>query len=82
MGQSVWFLGHGAHALLHGQGILTTHLINAPHGYNLMANTSMVAPSLLLSPITWLFGPVVTFNVAVVLGFSGSATAMFFSASV
>ena len=37
----------------------------APDGINLVDNTSSLLPALLLSPVTVLFGPVVSFNVAV-----------------
>ena len=72
--QSIWSLGYVPHALVHGQGVLTTNWLNYPVGYNLMANTSVIFPALLLSPITAIFGPVTTYNLAVVLGFTGSAT--------
>ena len=72
--QSIWSLGYVPHALVHGQGVLATNWLNFPVGYNLMANTSVIFPALLLSPITALFGPVTTYNLAVVLGFAGSAT--------
>ncbi|MCL6538959.1 MAG: hypothetical protein K6T28_10340, partial [Acidothermus sp.] len=38
-----------------------------PDGVNLMWNTSVLLPALLLSPITLLFGPTVAYNVAQVL---------------
>ena len=74
VGQSVWSLGVTPSALLHGRSVLTTDWLNAPWGYNLMANTSIILPAALLAPLTLLAGPVATFNVAIVLAFAGSAT--------
>ena len=74
VGQSVWFLGFTPNSLIHGHRVLTTDWLNAPWGYNLMANTSIVLPAFLLGPVTLLLGPIVAFNAAVVLAFAGSAT--------
>ena len=74
VGQSVWSLGFTPTSLLHGRSVLTTDWLNAPFGYNLMANTSIILPALVVAPITLLLGPVVAFNAAVVLAFAGSAT--------
>ena len=74
VGQSVWSLGFTPSSLLHGRGILATDWLNAPWGYNQMANTSIILPALLLGPVTLTLGPVVAFNLAVVLAFAGSAT--------
>jgi hypothetical protein len=74
VGQSVWSLGFTPSSLLHGHRILTTDWLNAPWGYNLMANTSIILPALVMAPITLVLGPVVSFNAAVVLAFAGSAT--------
>jgi hypothetical protein len=38
-----------------------------PHGINLLANTSVLALGVPLSPVTWLFGPVLAENVALLL---------------
>lgn len=75
VGQSVWFLGFSPHSLLAGRSILTTEWLNVPWGFNLMENTSVILPALVLAPVTLLFGPIVTFNVAIVAAFAGSATA-------
>ncbi len=74
VGQSVWFLGFTPNSIIHGHRILTTDWLNAPWGYNLMANTSIVLPAVALAPVTLLLGPIVAFNAAVVLAFAGSAT--------
>lgn len=58
---SSWFGGgHGDHSLLY------THEMNAPTGVNGAWNTSVVGLALPLVPLTWLAGPVVAFNAAIV----------------
>ena len=57
----IWALGYYAHALAHLQNPFFTHLINEPTGYSTMISTPLW--SLLMVPVTWLFGPVVSFNV-------------------
>jgi dolichyl-phosphate beta-glucosyltransferase len=50
-----WFLQHDAHALAHGgRGLLFTDDLNAPAGVNLMWNTALLLPGILLAPLTWL----------------------------
>jgi hypothetical protein len=75
--QEVWFLGFTPEAIIHGLNPFVTNWINFPSGTNLMVNTAMFVPGLLLAPITLTLGPVVSFNVLVVLGMAGSATAAF-----
>ncbi len=66
--EQVWFLGWLPHALLHGLNpFLSQHLFAGSGGVNLMVNTSIFAPALVLSPITLLGGPILAFNVGVVL---------------
>jgi hypothetical protein len=52
--------------------------MNAPHGVNLMWNTSLLLPGIIVAPVTLLFGPQVSLTLLLVLGFAGSATAMFY----
>jgi hypothetical protein len=74
-----WCLRYSAAAIAHG-GLpaLTTTALNAPHGVNLMWNTSMLLPGVLLAPVTLVAGPVTTLIVLLTLGFAGSAASMFF----
>ncbi len=56
-----WALAHGhnpflSNAIFAGQG-----------GANMLTNTTWIAGSMLFSPVTWLFGPIATFNVVVTL---------------
>jgi hypothetical protein len=58
----VWFLAWWPHALATGSNPFLTHAVWAPSGYNLAASTGMPGPSLLLAPVTALFGPVASYN--------------------
>jgi hypothetical protein len=77
--QATWFIRYTAAAVQHFRlpALLTTAM-NAPHGVNLMWNTSLLLPGVLVSPITWLFGPQVSLTVLLVIGFAGSAASMFY----
>jgi hypothetical protein len=73
-----WFMRYAATAVAHGHlPALITTSVNAPQGINMMWNTSMLLPGVLLAPVTLLAGP--TFSVAVLLtaGFAGSASTMY-----
>ena len=58
----MWFLRWTPAALGHGLNPLFTDYLNFPNGVNVMWNTSLLLPGLLLAPITVTLGPVVTFN--------------------
>nr|WP_232344115.1 MULTISPECIES: hypothetical protein [Actinoplanes] len=58
-----WMLAHGARVLTDGVYPFFSDRMNYPDGVNMMANTSALAVSLPLTPITLLFGPHVAFNV-------------------
>ncbi len=72
-----WFLAWPATALAHGLDPFFSTAMGYPHGVNLLSNTSEPAIGLLLAPVTWLFGPIVTLNVALTLAPALSAIAMF-----
>ncbi|HLH29141.1 MAG TPA: hypothetical protein VKW77_09495, partial [Acidimicrobiales bacterium] len=72
-----WFLEWPAYALLHGLDPWYSTALFHPTGVNLLANTAVVAVGILLSPVTWLFGPIATFNVALTLAPLLSALSMF-----
>jgi hypothetical protein len=79
--QHVWFLRWLPYALAsHTNPLFTTSLIE-PAGVNLMWNTSIPLPALLLSPLTLLAGPVASFDLAVTLGVALSAWCMYLAAS-
>jgi hypothetical protein len=73
----VWYLAWMRFALWHGHNPLFTHWLMAPHGANLMANTSILAPSFVMSPVTAVLGPVVSYNVLVTLAVAFSAWAAY-----
>ncbi len=63
--QELWFLAWTPWALVHGHNPFLTNVIFAGRGgANMMVNTSWMLPSIILAPITWLFGPIASFNLA------------------
>jgi hypothetical protein len=76
--QATWFMRYTATAIEHFRlPALQTMAMNAPHGVNLMWNTSLLLPGSLAAPVTLLFGPQVSLTVLLVAGFAGSAASMF-----
>jgi hypothetical protein len=73
----LWFLEWPAYALAHGHNPFFSTALFHPGGINLLSNTSVLAIGIPLAPVTWLFGPVATLNVASTLGPALSALAMF-----
>ena len=59
----MWYLRWMPWAIGHGVNPLFTDHMNFPDGVNLMWNTTMPLPSLLLSPLTLSIGPLATYNV-------------------
>ena len=74
---STWFLAWPAYAIAHGHNLFYSTSLFHPGGINLLSNTGMLAIGVPLAPITWVFGPVATLNVASTLGPALSALAMF-----
>jgi len=54
----VWF----PHALLHGLNLLHTKAMWTPTGINLAGATAVPFLAILMAPVTWLWGPIVTYN--------------------
>ena len=76
--QFAWFFRYDATAIAHLRlPALVTTAMNAPQGVNVMWNTFMLLPGVLLAPVTLLFGPQSALTVFLTAGFAGSATAMF-----
>ncbi|HUA29945.1 MAG TPA: hypothetical protein VMC03_13770 [Streptosporangiaceae bacterium] len=76
--QFAWFLRHAATAVAHGRlPALVTAALNAPQGVNLMWNTSVLLPGILLAPVTLLLGPQTALTVMLTVGFAGSAASLF-----
>jgi hypothetical protein len=69
----IWYLGWIPHELSQGLNPLFTDHLNFPYGVNLMWNTSMIFPAVVLWPVTALFGPVVAYNVLITAGIALSA---------
>jgi hypothetical protein len=63
----LWFFQWPATALAHGHNPFYSTALFHPGGINLLAQTSVLGLSLPLVPVTWLFGPVVSLNVAATL---------------
>jgi hypothetical protein len=73
-----WFLRYDASAVAHGRlPALVTAAMNAPQGINVMWNTSLLLPGVLLTPVTLLFGPQTALTLLMTAGFAGSAAALF-----
>jgi hypothetical protein len=72
-----WFLAWPAHAIAHGLDPFYSTALFHPQGINLLTNTGVVAIGTVLAPVTWLFGPVATLNVALTLSPVLSGLAMF-----
>jgi hypothetical protein len=77
--QMSWFMRYSELAVTHFHlPALVTSAMNAPHTVNLMWNTSLLLPGVLMSPITAIAGPQVSLNLLLVIGFAGSAASLYF----
>ena len=72
-----WFIEWPAYAIRHGLSPFSSTAVGFPGGVNLPANTSVLAIGVALAPVTWLFGPIASMNVALTLAPALSASAMF-----
>ena len=73
-----WYLRYAATAVSHGRlPALFTTALNPPQGVNLMWNTSLLLPGILLTPVTLLAGPQTSLTVVLTLSLAGSAAALF-----
>jgi hypothetical protein len=73
----MWFLSWPPFAVANGLNPLFTDYQYFPGGVNLMWNTSMPLPALVLTPVTELGGPVLAYNVLMTAGLALSAWAAF-----
>ena len=77
--QATWFIRYAATAIEHFRlPALSTTAMNAPHTVNLMWNTSLLLPGIVVTPVTALFGPQVSLTLLLVIGFAGSAASMYY----
>jgi hypothetical protein len=67
-----WMLAHGARVLTDGVYPFFSDRMNYPDGVNMMANTSVLAVSLPMTPVTVLFGPHVAFNAFLTLALAAT----------
>lgn len=72
-----WFFAVAAHSVVHLENPLWSDLQNYPLGVNLMANTAMFGLSIPLAPVTLIFGPTVTWAIALTIGLAGTAYAWY-----
>lgn len=73
---TTWFLGWPAYAVAHGHNPFFSSLLFHPTGINLLSNTGMLAVGVPLAPVTWIWGPIATLNVASTLAPALSALSM------
>lgn len=73
----MWYLRWAPYAVGHLVDPFFTQQLNAPFGVNVMWNTPIFAISLIASPVTLLFGPVVAYNVVLTVGVAASAWCAF-----
>lgn len=80
LGQEIWFLKVVSHNFFNGLGFLQTDLINYPIGVNLTNMTAMPTLGVILAPITGVFGPIASYNVATTLAPALGALGMYWAA--
>ncbi|MGH9017250.1 MAG: hypothetical protein ACRDY1_05835, partial [Acidimicrobiales bacterium] len=81
MSEELGYLAWMPYAIAHLHNPLLSHAIYAGQGgANMLANTSNLLLGTLLAPVTWLFGPVATFNVAVTIAPVASGWCFFLAA--
>jgi hypothetical protein len=73
----IWAIAWWPYAIVHRINPLITHALWAPEGYNLVWGTDIPGPSLLIYPVTRLFGPVVSYNILCLLAPPASAVSGF-----
>jgi hypothetical protein len=65
--QFIWFLNWWPWAIVHGLNPFVSYYVWYPHGFNMTWATSVPAAALLMWPLTWLYGAVVSYNVLTLL---------------
>jgi len=76
----VWSWRWWPYALSHGLNPLFSAQVGAPAGYNLAWTTTVPAVAVVLIPVTAAFGPIVSFNLTLLLAAPVSAWAAFVAA--
>lgn len=75
----IWHLRWLPFVLGHGHYPFTSNYLNYPDGFNLMWNTSILLPAFLLSPVTLLFGTILSYNVLSTLALALSGWCAYFA---
>jgi hypothetical protein len=76
--QASWFIRYSAEAVSHFHlPALVTSAMNAPHSINLMWNTSLLLPGVIMTPVTLLAGPQVSLNLLLFIALAGSSACMY-----
>ena len=73
----MWCMVWWPYAIAHHLNPFISHIIWAPTGFNLTWSTTIPAVSLILAPITFAFGPIVSYNIAALLAPALSAWSAF-----
>jgi hypothetical protein len=73
-----WFVAWPAYALASGHNPFYSSYVAYPGGVNLMTNTGAPLLGIVFAPITWLLGPIASFNLIMRLAFALSAISMCF----
>lgn len=76
-GMMMWCMVWWPYALAHGINPFITHAVWAPSGFNLTWSASIPALAAAFTPVTMAWGPVVSYNLAALLGPALSAWAAF-----
>lgn len=69
----MWFLKWVQFAITNHHNLLESHYLFYPDGVNLLWNTSILLAGIIFSPITAIWGPVVTYNSIIILALVASA---------
>src|ERR1700736_6008566 len=75
--QFIWFLNWWPWAIAHGLNPFISYYVWYPHGFNMTWATSVPAAALLMWPLTWLYGAVVSYNILSLLAPALSALTAF-----
>ncbi|MEV5692491.1 hypothetical protein [Micromonospora globbae] len=76
-GFNEWMLSYAAHAVTRLENPFFTTAQNAPEGVNLMANVGLQLPGILLTPVTLLGGPSLSYLVLITLNLAGTGFAWY-----
>jgi len=74
--EEIWWLKWAQYAVWHGHNPFVTTWQNYPVGYNALVSPSMLALGTAMSPITKLYGPIVSWNIIVRFAIFASASSM------